>query len=124
MHKVIRVLATAYQPPFNNTTVQLRIYPRGLPQLRGHVYKLSTVTKHLSADGVLRITMQSAYGPSEGLHGIRPNVVVSKHVFDVGEAKIKKVELTIVGVLERKFTIAVQQNAPAERSPRGQRRRR
>jgi hypothetical protein len=114
MHKVIRVLATAYQPPFNNTTLQLRIYPKGSPQLRGHVYRLSTVTKHLTADGVLRVTMQSSYEPSAKLRGIRPNVIVSKHTFDVGETKIRKVELTIVGILERKFEIAVQQNAPTE----------
>lgn len=126
MHSKVRVMATAYQPVFNNPVVILNIYPRGIQGMRqrGYVYKLRETKRHLTADGVLELEYDTSWSHNPDLH-VRPDVIRVKLQFGVEtidnqKQRVRLVRLKLVGALERTMEIPVLKETPPEDlRPRG-----
>ncbi|MBA44899.1 MAG: hypothetical protein CMF62_12990 [Magnetococcales bacterium] len=112
MHSNVSLMATAYQPDFNNPALHLNIYPRGLSNRRDHVYRMRVASKHITPDGVLEVTLESTYGRTDILKGKRPDVIRAVFKLDTEGKTVRKIRVTIVGILARTFEVSVH-NKPA-----------
>lgn len=120
MHSNVSLMATAYQPDFNNPALHLNIYPRGLSNRRDHVYRMRVASKHITPDGVLEVTLESTYGRTDILKGKRPSVIRAVFKLDTEGKTVRKIRVKIVGVLVRSFEVPVHNKpAPERQRPRG-----
>lgn len=120
MHNNVSLMATAYQPDFNNPALHLRIYPRGLNKQPDKVYRMRVASERITDDGVLEVTLDSSYEYTKALKGKRADLIRNVIKFDTEGKRIKMIRVKIHGVFERNFEVPVHnRKAPAERRSRG-----